>query len=333
MDGDGDGYGSATSGSYCDLPSGFVADSTDCDDTSAAYNPAALETDCADPADYNCDGSTGYANVDGDAYAACEECDDTDAAINPAATEIAGDEVDQNCDGVEDCYVDADEDGYVADSGTTVESADLLCDGPGEALDTTPTGDCDDASAAYNPGALEEDCTDPADYNCDGSTGHANVDGDAYAACEECNDADPEINPDANEVCDGADNDCDGTIDIDAIDASTWYPDADADGYTNTDEAVIACDEPIGYAAATEHDCDDADATAYPGADDIPDDGIDQDCQGGDATLGADSDTGGGKDGGTAGCRGCATSDGSGVGWLAGLLGFLAVRRRGGRAA
>ncbi|MDP2308506.1 MAG: MopE-related protein [Pseudomonadota bacterium] len=118
--------------------------------------------------------------------------------------------------------MDADDDGYTSAGGGTVESADLLCDGAGEATDLASAGDCDDASAAYNPGAIEDDCADPADYNCDGSSGLVDADADGFAACEECDDGLGTVNPDADEVCDGADNDCDGTIDIDAIDAGTW---------------------------------------------------------------------------------------------------------------
>jgi MYXO-CTERM domain-containing protein len=370
--------------------------SGDCDDTDAAYNPAAAETDCSDPNDYNCDGSSGYDDADTDGWAACEECDDADATVNPDATEVAGDrvdqdcdgaescyvdadddgyrpdatsvvsgsiacdgageavasdpttdcddadaaaypgatevvgdEIDENCDGDEDCYVDADGDGYTATGSATVASADLLCDGAGEATDTTPAGDCDDTDAAYNPSALEEDCTDPADYNCDGSSGVVDGDGDGFYACEECDDALGTINPDADEVCDGADNDCDGTIDIDAIDAETWYADADGDGYTTT-ETVTACDEPEGYAAATDEDCDDDDATSNPAGEDVPDDGIDQDCDGLDATSADNEDTADApddKDGGK-GC-GCASTGNTGAVWslLLGVL-ALAMRRR-----
>ena len=43
----------------------------------------------------------------------------------------------------------------------------------------------------------------------------------------DCNDADAAINPDAIEVLDGADNDCDGAID----NVPYWYADTDTDGY------------------------------------------------------------------------------------------------------
>ena len=370
----------------------------DCDDTDAAYNPGAAETDCTDPADYNCDGSAGYSDADADGWAACEECDDLDATVYPDATEVAGDLVDQDCDGVESCYVDADDDGYRPDAtsvvsggiacdgageavatdpttdcddadagaypgatetvgdevdqscdgdeecyvdadgdgytgtgGATVASADLLCDGPGEATDLDASGDCDDSDAAYNPGALEDDCSDPADYNCDGSSGVVDGDGDGFYACEECDDALGTINPDADEVCDGADNDCDGTIDVDAIDAETWYADADGDGYT-TNETVTGCDQPDGYAAATEDDCDDDDATSNPAGDDVPDDGIDQDCDGLDATSGDTEDTGDvpdEKDGGTCGC---ASTGSAGAVWSL-VLGLVALTVRRRRAA
>ncbi|MCK6516686.1 putative metal-binding motif-containing protein, partial [Myxococcota bacterium] len=97
-DADADGYGDeATAAEACAPGDGEVAVGGDCDDGDARYNPGAAETDCADPNDYNCDGSTGYADGDNDGYAACEDCDDNDAGVNPAATEIC-DERDNNCD-------------------------------------------------------------------------------------------------------------------------------------------------------------------------------------------------------------------------------------------
>ena len=296
-DADSDGYGGATTGAYCDLPSGYVATSTDCDDAVAAVNPGALDA--------------------------------------------TGDGLDADCDGVELCLVDADGDGYVDGSGAVVDSLDADCADVGEALASALDGDCDDGDAMFNPGAIEDDCTDPADYNCDGSVGYADADADGFAACEECDDGVGATNPDADEVCDGADNDCDGTVDVDAIDAITWYADADGDGYTDPGATETACAPSEGYAAATEDDCDDADGSSFPGAEDVPDDGIDQDCDGADATGGGDSgdtaDTGDTddidapetKDDG--GC-GCTTSPGPGAAWAL-LFAAVALGARRRRAA
>ncbi len=304
---------------------GFTA-CTECDDTEAAVYPGAPEADCAGTVDFNCDGSVGSEDVDGDGYTACEDCNDAEAGANPDATEVAGDEMDGDCDGAELCIVDADDDGFTADAPATIVSADLFCDDAGEASDLDPAGDCDDASALYYPGATEEDCTDPSDYNCDGSIGYADSDADSFPACEECNDSNPAINPDAVEVCNGLDDDCEGTIDIGATDALTWYADADQDGYTDPAVSLVECTAPDGYAAATEDDCNDADGAISPGGLDLLGDGIDQDCDGVDA--GADTDTGddsGDGDGKDDECQ-CRTG-GSTVGWAL-LVGAVAVGMR-----
>ncbi len=369
----------------------------DCNDTSTAYNPAAIEDDCSDPNDYNCDGSVGYADADGDTFAACDDCNDADATINPDGTELPGDGLDSNCDGAEICYVDVDDDGYRPDDTTTVDGVTLACDQPGEALAsdpdgdcndedaainpgatelagdgvdsncdggelcyvdadddgyrpdetstvespdanctdrgeadaTEPTGDCDDGDVAYHPGADESDCEDPNDYNCDGSVGYDDLDEDGFAACMECNDANADVNPDAVEVCNGIDDNCDNIIDTDAVDQTTWYADADADSYTNPDVETQACEPPDYFAAASdEDDCDDSNATVNPGAEDIPDDGIDQNCDGVDGTDTGDTavvDSGSIQGGGGVGC---ATVDTDAAGWALGLVGLMALRRR-----
>jgi hypothetical protein len=107
-------------------------------------------------------------------------------------------------------------------------------------------------------------------------------DGDGYVAAQfggdDCADNDAAIHPDADELCNGIDDNCDGQIDEDsAIDAPSWYADPDGDGYGSTE--VHACARPEGYAAQG-GDCDDGDAGIHPGAAETWYDGVDQDCAG-----------------------------------------------------
>ena len=62
-------------------------------------------------------------------------------------SEIAGDEIDQNCDLSETCFVDADGDGSRPDATSVIFSIDVRCDGDGEAAAAAPTTDCDDGDA------------------------------------------------------------------------------------------------------------------------------------------------------------------------------------------
>ena len=101
----------------------------------------------------------------------------------------------------------------------------------------------------------------------------------------DCDDASSAVNPGATEVCDDldVDEDCDGAIDDadpDVVGQSTWYVDADGDGYgTGAGKTSdLLCDAPSGYGADTT-DCDDTDATVNPGI--VEDcDGSDDNCDG-----------------------------------------------------
>lgn len=108
------------------------------------------------------------------------------------------------------------------------------------------------------------------------------ADEDGYVASSEggddCDDDDPHINPDAEEVCDGRDNDCDGSVD-EGLETSSWYPDDDGDGYGAEAGVLDSCDQPSGYVEENT-DCQDTEATIHPGAEDVCDDGIDSDCDG-----------------------------------------------------
>jgi hypothetical protein len=296
---DGDGYGDGgITATACDAPAGYVADGTDCDDANDAIHPDASETDCADPVDYNCDGSVGSVDADGDGFFACEECDDGDAAVHPGATEVC-DGVDDDCDGVGDLttpwYTDGDGDGY-GDPATAVDA----CAAPSGTIATG--GDCDDTDPAYHPGAPET-CTDTADFNCDGSIGFTDADGDGFAACEECDDGDAAVNPGAIEACNGVDDDCDGTTDLGAVDAGDWHPDTDGDGFGDGSATDVACDAPSGD-VADGTDCNDGDAAYHPGAPETCTDTEDFNCDGSAGFVDADGD-------GFAACLDC--DDGNGA--------------------
>lgn len=274
-DQDNDGYGDSTRVEIaCDAPDGYVVSAGDCQPTDARTYPGAPETDCTDPNDYNCDGVVVYADDDGDGWAACVDCDDTNAGVSPSEAERC-DAIDNDCDGVTDeadaldaatWYADDDGDGYGA-------LPTVSCNAPTGTV--AIAGDCNDADSNYYPDAPEADCTDPNDYNCDGVVVYADADADSWAACEDCDDLGPTINPDGVEVCDGADNNCDGAIDEDtAIDAVIWYDDPDGDGWGG--DARVACAQPEGYATAT-GDCDNTNAMIFPGATEVCD-GTDNDC-------------------------------------------------------
>lgn len=170
--------------------------------------------------------------------------------------------------------------------------------GPGIALPTDPDGDgipgelgdCNNQDASVYPGA-EERC-DAQDNDCDGTTDEgfstayfrdADRDGFGDAAepvttcasaaglsvnAQDCNDTEASINPTAEEICDGKDNNCNAQSDEDA-DGDTWLP----------------C--PASAVGTTEKggDCDNLRPDIHPETPEIWGDGLDQDC---DGTIDAD---------------------------------------------
>ena len=63
-------------------------------------------------------------------------------------------------------------------------------------------------------------------------------------------------NPDADEICDWEDNNCNGILDDNAIDGTIWYIDSDSDGFGSAASTISSCTQPVGYASNT-NDCDD----------------------------------------------------------------------------
>ncbi len=236
------------------------------------------------------------ADLDGDGYLEGDDCDDNDASIYPGATETC-DGIDNDCDGNVDeevtdtFYVDADGDGF-GDPENTVEG----CDAP---LGSVPNGnDCDDSEPTMFP-ANTEVC-DGLDNDCNGtidedipSVWYLDADGDGYgdstqmaetclpeagyiAESGDCNDSDPAAFPNAEEVCDSIDNNCDGDIDEGLL--TLYYVDADLDGYGDN-ITIEACEMTEGL-TLTGGDCDDADSQSNPGEDEVCGDSIDNNCNG-----------------------------------------------------
>ena len=159
-------------------------------------------------------------------------------------------------------------------------------DGDGFAVEGGNCGpaDCNDFNGAVNPAAAENcqdgvdnncnflvDMQDPAAVNCD--TSIIDGDGDGFTpAAGDCNDANVAINPNAVEVCtDGVDNNCNNLIDSmdpSALDCPLICTDADGDGYFKEGGECGPAD------------CNDAYAGANPGAVEVCDARVDNDCDG-----------------------------------------------------
>lgn len=240
-------------------------------------DPDISEATCFGPPDFVADNS---------------DCDDTNIAVHPNATEVCN-AIDDNCDNVIDTdavdrtlfYLDTDKDGY-----GDPEFFVLACTKPAQyVVDNT---DCDVVNKDVHPGATE--ICDEIDNNCDDvidtdavdlHTYYLDEDQDGYGhpvtsvdTCSkpvgyalennDCNDRDETIHPDAEEICDITDNNCNGVTDLDTQNPPVWYQDSDDDGYGDTKISVATCVPSIKF-VPNKLDCDDGDPNVHPLADEL----------------------------------------------------------------
>ena len=130
------------------------------------------------------------------------------------------------------------------------------------------------------------ECTDPTTWFADRDEDGYGDAADTLSDCEapsgyvddatDCDDGEAEVHPGADELCNGADDDCDEDVDEDAVDQGTWYADADEDGYGDPTAGTTSCEPPSGT-VEDGTDCDDTLPEVNPGASEYCND-IDDDC-------------------------------------------------------
>jgi hypothetical protein len=79
-------------------------------------------------------------------------------------------------------------------------------------------------------------------------------------------------------------DDCDDNNSSIGLPTTVFYLDNDNDSFGSPTNTIVACTAPLGY-VTNNQDCNDNDASINPNGTDIPDNGIDEDCSGGDATV------------------------------------------------
>ncbi len=256
---DGDGYHN-----YCD-----------CDDNDPLVN-AISEEIFNNEIDENCDGIIEY-DLDGDGYSSLIDCDDTNIMINPGMVEIPYNGEDDDCD-ASTPDDDLDGDGFDlendCDDMNPIVNEDQIeiCDG----IDNNCDGEIDEGFAGF-VFYLDEDGdgigSEIDTFTCFQPEGYVSLSGD-------CDDLNPDIFPSAMEVCDSLDNNCNGEVDED-LTFEVYYSDEDMDGYGDDDSAFEDCLQPPNVVSIG-GDCNDENAMINPGMVEIPNNGVDEDCDGED---------------------------------------------------
>jgi hypothetical protein len=248
--------------------------------------------------DDDCDGLTdpGQPDTDDDGLVNCVDIDDDndgspdisdcapeDASKSPLALEVCNG-IDDNCnDAIDEGFADLDSDG-IADCADDDDDGD----GVNDAVDTCPyipdplqldtdgdgAGDpCDDDADADGVPDIQDNCplaanAGQSDFDGDGvgDVCDPDDDNDGVIDSADCGPFDPDTNPNADEVCDGIDNNCDG-------DADSEFPDFDDDGFSN---CVDPDDDNDGD--PDHNDCEPFDNTFHANAPELCD-GLDNNCK------------------------------------------------------
>jgi len=197
---------------FLDSDQDGVADCVDLDDDGDGV-PDTLDNCPAMPnqeqldSDFDKQGDVCDPDDDGDGYPDDNDCGPLDKMIFPGAAELC-DCKDNNCDGnADEGFTDTDGDG-VADCCED----DTDGDGVPNGIDNCPY--VDNPDQVNTDGDLTGEACDPDDDN------------DGVVDALDCNPTEVKAYPNAPEICDGIDNDCDGTVDNN-------FPDLDGDGEAN----------------------------------------------------------------------------------------------------
>ena len=237
------------------------------------------------------------------------DCDDGNAAVNPAATEVCSNGIDDNCDGIQSELVAGAYDNDVPHICTDVVGHMVVYANSGIApyAYTLNTAGFTDAAGNYGwganaPGVYNWSVTDATGCSQSGSytitipapiMSYADTDLDGFGAGAEvsvcslsagyvltntdCNDANAAVNPGATEVCNGTDDDCDGSTDEGV--QSTFYADVDGDTYGDASSSVQGCTASVGY-VSNSTDCNDNNAEVNPTATESCSTAYDDNCNG-----------------------------------------------------
>ncbi|MFH1065904.1 MAG: MopE-related protein [Nanoarchaeota archaeon] len=246
-DKDNDGYGNAAnSKTRVNAPNGYVPESGDCDDNNANINPGMAEI--CNNIDDNCKGAIddGLTRADNNLFGLCSANIETCSAGEWADSDVNYLPLNETCDGFDNnCNNETDE------GVKSLFYRDADADGFGDVW------------------AVVSECVAPEGY---------------LANNADCNDENAGISPNAEEVCNGIDDNCDGNADEgETCEYVPYYCDNDVDGFLSASPSdgcnTYNCvSDECSTQAGT--DCNDENVDVYPDAEEVCN-GIDDNCNDG----------------------------------------------------